>query len=505
MRQKPSSKGAYQGQGDACRWLQVVLAARVGIAVLAVVALESSCVNVSYPPGATRNADGGFTAHVANGDPCRSGSECQSGSCADGLCCNEACTGLCQTCKRPGSIGRCTMAEEGTDERDQCAPDDQSTCHQTGFCDGAGACQLYSAGKVCKAAGCFRFTLTLVSRCDGLGACTPPATQNCEPFFCSDTDLVCLTSCVENKDCESPATCVNGTCGALALGTACVNAGDCKSGFCANGVCCATGCDGGCRSCALKGSAGTCTFIPAGQAPDPAATCVATDASTCQADGTCDGAGGCRLHPAGKLCVAASCSTATLHATASCDGKGHCQMPVAETCGGYTCASTSTCRKTCAADADCASPSVCGNGACGGLTAQYFRTTNLTDLAFTRADPAINFDWGGGAPMGLNVDNFSVRWHGKITARFTDTYTFFAASDDGERLWVGGTKPIIDHFIRHSSVPEDVSQTVPLVAGQPTDITFEYFENGGDANVHLYWQSAMEPKALVPTSALSPQ
>jgi hypothetical protein len=489
----------------------VVVAARVGMAAVLAVTLVS-CVNLSYPPGATRNGDGGFMAHVANGLPCRSGSECQSGSCADGLCCNEACTGTCLTCKRAGSEGRCTMAEEGTDVRDECKDDGAASCHLNGVCDGAGACQTYSLGTICQPGLCNLGQLTPVGRCDGTGTCVQPPAHPCRPYQCSAVDLVCLTSCTTNDECASLTRCVNGTCGALPIGSPCALATDCDSKFCEDGFCCATACDGGCKSCGLMGSAGTCTFVPAGVAPNPATTCATMDASTCQTDGTCDGAGACRLHPAGKVCGAATCSTATLHAASTCDGKGHCQLPAAVTCGGYTCATAATCRTSCLADLDCASPSVCGQGAaCGGLVGQYFRQTNLTDQAFMRTDPAINFNWGPGAPMGLNVDNFSVRWHGKITARFSDTYTFFSGSDDGERLIVGG-QLLIDRYTRHASVPEDVSKTIVLQAGQPTDITFEYFENGGDANVYLSWQSmpnaagvSLEPKAVVPTSALAPQ
>jgi hypothetical protein len=138
------------------------------------------------------------------------------------------------------------------------------------------------------------------------------------------------------------------------------------------------------------------------------------------------------------------------------------------------------------------------------LSAQYFRATNLTDLAFSRTDATINFNWGGGSPNpSLNVDSFSVRWRGKITARFTETYTFYAATDDGERLIIGGVTRI-DHFIRKASVPEDTA-TVAMTAGQPVDIVLEYFESGGDASAVLSWSSQSEPKTVIPTSALAPQ
>src|SRR5204863_9947654 len=115
-------------------------------------------------------------------------------------------------------------------------------------------------------------------------------------------------------------------------------------------------------------SEGTCTNVPAGAGPFPAEGqavttkfCDMTDVSMCGQDGTCDGAGGCRLHLLGKVCSPASCSNSALRPAGTCDGKGKCQVPATVTCGGYTCATAASCRTMCAADADCASPSVCGS------------------------------------------------------------------------------------------------------------------------------------------------
>jgi len=123
-----------------------------------------------------------------------------------------------------------------------------------------------------------------------------------------------------------------------------------------------------------------------------------------------------------------------------------------------------------------------------------------------QVDPAINFNWGGGSPNNnaLPVDGFSVRWRGKITARFDEDYTFIAATDDGERLWVNGMM-LINRWVKKASIPVDVSPTIHLSPGQPVDIVLEYFENGGDASAVLSWQSKSEPMAVIPTSALSPQ
>jgi hypothetical protein len=475
------------------------------VVVIVAGALAGGCVDLRYPPGASR--DGGLLVpQTPVGKACLKNGECTSGFCADGICCKTQCEGACMTCKKAGSEGFCMPADADSNERGGCK--DQG-CAEVPSCDGAGRCRKKNQGETCMEATCAGWTLTLPGRCDDKGACIAGPVQSCRPFICGQ-DLKCRTSCSPTEnDCANGSKCENGLCGKKALGTSCTDPSgwECDSGVCANGVCCDTVCEGPCRSCAIEGSAGACTAVPAGKPATEATGCMNKDGAICGLDGTCDGAGACRLSVAGKMCSQSSCANAALRPTGTCDGKGTCQMPATVTCGGYTCLSTSQCRTTCAVDAECASPAVCGNGACGGLAAQYFRQINLTDLAFMRTDPNVAFDWAGKSPSDLlNVDNFSVRWRGKITARFTEAYTFYVGSDDGERLWVNGGTPIIDQWKRHASVPEDVAtRTVSLTAGQPVDIVLEYFENGGDSNVRLSWYSKSEPKAVVPTSALSPQ
>jgi hypothetical protein len=472
------------------------------VAVLAVLAV--ACVNLSYPPGAGR--DGGtqtLVAHLGNGRMCTMDGDCASGHCADGVCCKTDCSAACYSCALTGNEGVCMPALAMTNPRGLCMDEGVASCGHNGQCDGAGNCQKYPVGFVCKDAQCLSaHDDMLASRCDANGVCVAGQPQSCSPYLC-DTGSKCLTSCQSDKDCENGIRCVAGSCGKKALGTACGDGSECDSTVCAQGVCCASACAGGCLSCAQMGSEGACTPVQAGMPPADA-SCVATDASTCGLDGTCDGAGQCRNFPPGTTCSPATCSTATLRPAGTCDGKAHCQIPGTTTCGGFTCATATACRTTCAVDGDCQPPSVCGGGACGGLVGQYFRTINLADLAFTRTDAAINFNWGLGSPNGLPVDAFSIRWRGKITARFTDMYTFYAATDDGERLIIGGVTRI-DHFVRHSTIPVDTA-VVQMTAGVAVDFEFDYFENGGDASAVLSWSSAngQEPMGVIPTSAFSP-
>ncbi|HVU50866.1 MAG TPA: PA14 domain-containing protein [Polyangia bacterium] len=478
---------------------------RAGVWFVVAAVAVAACVNLSYPPGASR--DGGAQAlvsHLGNGKACTEDGDCASGHCNDNVCCKTDCSAMCFSCALAGNEGVCMPTPMLTkDPRGQCTDDGATNCGHNGLCDGAGNCQKYPVGTPCKDAVCTSpHDVTLASRCSADGVCVAVPAQKCYPYLCDGAK--CLTSCTGDQDCENRVLCVAGSCGQKALGTACTDGSQCDSTFCAQGVCCATACAGGCMSCALTGSEGACTAVQAGTQPADA-SCAASDPSTCGLDGTCDGAGSCRNYPMGTTCSPASCMSAMLRPAGACDGKAHCQIPTQASCGGFNCASATSCKTTCGSDLDCQSPSVCGGGACGGLVGQYFRTTNLTDLAFMHTDAAINFNWGGGSPNGLPVDSFSIRWRGKITARFTDTYTFYAATDDGERLIIGGVTRI-DHFVRHSTIPADTA-TVPMTAGVPVDFEFDYFENGGDASAVLSWSSASgkEPMGVIPTSAFSPQ
>src|SRR5258706_10902779 len=72
-----------------------------------------------------------------------------------------------------------------------------------------------------------------------------------------------------------------------------------------------------------------------------------------------------------------------------------------------------------------------------GLTGTYFADTTLTNLAFTRVDPNIQFNWGSkspGAPIPAGA--FSTRWTGKVTAPKTSTFTFREKASDGIRVWI---------------------------------------------------------------------
>lgn len=93
---------------------------------------EPPCTATSCPRGQRCGAEMHCVVVVANGGECTSADQCESGACADGVCCERACDGTCESCDLPGLEGTCKPIPVGTDPA--------SECGATRACDGHGAC-----------------------------------------------------------------------------------------------------------------------------------------------------------------------------------------------------------------------------------------------------------------------------------------------------------------------------------------------------------------------------
>jgi len=148
------------------------------------------------------------------GTACTGGTQCMSGFCVDGVCCNTVCSGVCTACsaaaKGQGTDGVCGNVASGFPDNNQCAVMHASTCGTTGVCNGAGACVLYSAGTACASPTCTGGVQTGASTCDGTGDCVPGTMSSCSPFICGATS--CKTSCATTADCAAGFTCSGGSC-----------------------------------------------------------------------------------------------------------------------------------------------------------------------------------------------------------------------------------------------------------------------------------------------------
>jgi hypothetical protein len=150
------------------------------------------------------------------GATCLTGSECQSGFCVEGVCCNQPCDGPCQSClsahKADGSSsGSCGYVHPNTDPKGQCASDPINPCGATGLCGWYGQCQMVAeASTSCGANACSSDGMSALNQaCNGQGACVASSVP-CGGYRCENG--ACFTSCKDSKDCAANYVCLNGGC-----------------------------------------------------------------------------------------------------------------------------------------------------------------------------------------------------------------------------------------------------------------------------------------------------
>jgi hypothetical protein len=175
--------------------------------------------------------------------------------------------------------------------------------------------------------------------------------------------------------------------GSKPIATECSEGNECSSGFCVDGVCCESACDGVCEACNRLGAVGRCAAIPDGQDPDKECTSRAPQAEDAGAGsdagdagpvvnppdqelsrdnaacaGSCNGDRACTFPDEKATCGSSYCNTDTEVGRASCDGNGHCSATAIEACSAYTCSASGgapECGTSCASQADCQSTHYC--------------------------------------------------------------------------------------------------------------------------------------------------
>jgi slime mold repeat-containing protein len=276
-------------------------------------ALGKTCGTVTDGCSSTQNCDNGTKEGTetdidcggggacgdtcAQGKQCNADSDCGTGHCADGVCCNTACTGTCQACaaakKGGGADGVCGSVALGLQDTNA-----TTTCVGTRVCDGANNCKKIDGQS------CGGNTECVSGNCADGVCCNTACNGTC--LACSaakkgaGADGVCGNIPINQQDnaATSPCTGVNacdgnGACKKSA-GQTCASNGVCANGNCVDGVCCGVASCSTCQSCALSGT-GVCTNIGID----------ATDnypVNTCSGIHACNGSGVCLLAP-GQPCT----------------------------------------------------------------------------------------------------------------------------------------------------------------------------------------------------------
>lgn len=320
-------------------------------------ACTTSCTddNGCDPDTGFCNLQGICELRKTQGAECGADSECGTGHCADGICCDTACSGACQRCEAGGS---CAVLKSGSEGEPSCAP-----------------------------------------------------------FICDGKRLECPDSCTSDDVCAGTFFCKisDNTCQPRENGTACVDGDQCPDKNCVDGVCCETACDGQCETCNAQGKCVAAEGEPVGERPacaghaDCKGSCDGENRTECTGSkplgaacgevscaanigrvGACDAAAACKV--AEMACHPFVCGDGACKATCEVDGDcqegyacadGDCQLSSSKcsddgasvvdadsksvSCDPYVCKAGS-CLTSCSNSLDCQQGKVCntdqGNGVC---------------------------------------------------------------------------------------------------------------------------------------------
>lgn len=307
----------------------------------------------------------------ALGAPVQNPADCASGFVVDGVCCEAASCGACQSCSAagkeiPDNDGRCGTSKSGTDLKNDCADQGAPTCGRDGACDGRGQCRLYATGVACGAVACTGSS-AVGKICSGAGSCIDSSGTECAPYQCT-ASAGCKTTCASTADCASGRYCEGGKCVPTKdLGAAAATGDQCSTGHAVDGVCCATDACSLCQTCdgakkSTPGDSGKCGFARRGSSAK--GQCTATEAKSCGATGVCNGTGECQQYASGTSCGPSTCidNRATGQV---CSGTGKCLADrEGVDCAPYVCGAATGCATACATDAGCVATHRCDGGKC---------------------------------------------------------------------------------------------------------------------------------------------
>lgn len=199
--------------------------------------------NQDDPGVCAGTCDGTGACKSKQGQSCQAATDCAGGlPCADGYCCDKACTGSCEACNVPSSLGTCTTLASNAPPHTghtACGAADP-TC--AGKCNGTSSACFYPPSTTpCGTASCTGNSYQATGTC-GNGSCAMPASQTC-PLACVASAGGCKDCSPSQKQCSAgvPQLCVaNGT---WQNQTACTGASTCSNGGC---VCSKTTCGSNC-------------------------------------------------------------------------------------------------------------------------------------------------------------------------------------------------------------------------------------------------------------------
>jgi hypothetical protein len=238
---------------------------------------------------------------------CTLGSDCASGFCVDGMCCNTACTGTCQGCSYAVTglaDGTCGNVKNGTDPHMSCPPSGLSCA--TATCENGACGQLVAAGSCLVAGACY--AANAPSPSNPCQTCQPAVSQT---TFSSLPDGTACPS--DGVSCHVNA-CQGGVCTHTLLANECLIGGTCEASGAANPL-------NPCQVCAPAQSTSAWSNEPDG-------TACPSDGISCHVNQCMGGACAHTLQPATCLIAGACVAEGTQNPINDCQS---CQSAVSTT------------------------------------------------------------------------------------------------------------------------------------------------------------------------------
>jgi hypothetical protein len=176
--------------------------------------LGASCLGEpadASPVGDAGGGDGGAPVIHEAFTHCTKGSDCSTGTCVEGVCCDTPCTDVCHSCALTGSIGKCTLEPLGVDLKHECGPG--RSC--LGTCGGDGTCVGATTGTQCETSRCTGASTGVgpaVCASAG-GACQldQVAPFDCAPYVCEPAFGACRSACTSSDQCAQGGFCDTST------------------------------------------------------------------------------------------------------------------------------------------------------------------------------------------------------------------------------------------------------------------------------------------------------
>ncbi len=134
-----------------------------------------------------------------------------------------------------------------------------------------------------------------------------------------------------------------------------------------------------------------------------------------------------------------------------------------------------------------------------GLFAEYDKKGGGRVKAFTRVDPTLHMNWGGGSPApGVPADRFTARWSGSFVPKQSGDYTFYVRADDRLTLRIGSRE------VQSGEWGEARELRGVFKAGERYPLLADFAEEGGQAGVWVEMEGPGFPRAPLPADWLVP-